>query len=51
MFLKTKKSWYLGTNVEGKPVGFIPYCGGLDKYTKICKEIENNNYEGFLIKD
>ena len=51
MFLKTKKSWYLGTNVEGKPLGFIPYCGGLDKYTKICEKIKRNNYKGFLIQD
>ena len=49
MFLKTENSWYLGSNIEGKPVGFIPYSGGLDKYSKICKEVETNKYEGFLI--
>ena len=49
MFLKTDNSWYLGSNIEGKPVGFIPYSGGLDKYSKICKEVETNKYEGFLI--
>ncbi len=49
MFLKIENSWYLGSNVEGKPVGFIPYSGGLDKYSKICKEVETNKYEGFLI--
>ena len=47
--LKTENSWYLGSNIEGKPVGFIPYSGGLDKYSKICKEVETNKYARFLI--
>ena len=49
MFLKTKNSWYLGTNIKGKPKGFIPYSGGLNKYRIICDEVADNNYEGFLI--
>ena len=49
MFLKTKNSWYLGTNIEGKPKGFIPYSGGLNKYTNICNNVANSNYKGFLI--
>tara|TARA_A100001388_G_C28750602_1_gene491982 strand:+ start:167 stop:478 length:312 start_codon:yes stop_codon:yes gene_type:complete len=49
MFLKTSKSWYLGTNVKGKPKGFIPYSGGLDKYTNICNAIAQNGYKGFII--
>ena len=49
MFLKTESSWYLGTNIKGKPMGFIPYSGGLDKYKIICDEVAENNYEGFLI--
>ena len=49
MFLKTKNSWYLGTNIKGKPKGFIPYSGGLNKYKIICDEVADNNYEGFLI--
>ena len=49
MFLKTSNSWYLGTNVKGKPKGFIPYSGGLDKYTNICNAIAQNGYKGFII--
>ena len=50
MFLKTSHSWYLGTNIDGKPVGFIPYAGGLNKYRAICEDSSVNNYKGFLIK-
>ena len=44
-----KHSWYLGANIPGKPQVFMPYAGGLPKYTKVCNEIKNNNYKGFNI--
>ena len=43
-----KHSWYLGANIPNKPRVFMPYAGGLPTYTKICEDIKNNNYEGFL---
>ena len=42
-----KHSWYLGANIPGKPQVFMPYAGGLPKYTEVCNEIKNNNYKGF----
>ena len=42
-----KHSWYLGANIPGKPQVFMPYAGGLHRYTKVCDEIKNNNYKGF----
>ena len=42
-----KHSWYLGANIPGKPQVFMPYAGGLPRYTKVCDEIKNNNYKGF----
>ena len=43
-----KHSWYLGANIPNKPRVFMPYAGGLPTYTKICENITNNNYKGFL---
>ena len=43
-----KHSWYLGANIPNKPRVFMPYAGGLPTYTKICENIKNNNYKGFL---
>ena len=40
-------SWYTGENIEGKPVGFMPYIGGFPAYRKKCDEVVSNGYEGF----
>lgn len=42
-------SWYLGANIPGKPKVFLPYAGGLAKYTRICNEIAAKGYEGFAL--
>lgn len=42
-------SWYTGANIEGKPRSFLIYLGGFDYYTKYCKEVAQNNYEGFKL--
>ena len=43
-----RHSWYLGANIPNKPRVFMPYAGGLPRYTKICDKVKNNNYEGFV---
>ncbi len=42
-----KHSWYLGANIPGKPRVFMPYAGGLPRYTEVCNSIKNNNYKEF----
>jgi hypothetical protein len=42
-------SWYLGANVPGKPRVFMPYAGGLAKYTSICNDVAENGYRGFAL--
>ena len=42
-----KHSWYLGANIPGKPKVFMPYAGGLPRYTEVCNNIKNENYKGF----
>lgn len=43
-------SWYLGANVPGKPRVFMPYAGGLARYTNICNEIADADYKGFDVR-
>ena len=44
-----KHSWYLGANIPGKPQVFMPYAGGLPKYSEICNDIKKQNYKGFVL--
>ena len=41
------KSWYMGSNVPGKPRVFTPYVGGVDRYRKTCDEVVKRGYLGF----
>ena len=40
-------SWYMGTNVPGKPRVFLPYVGGVGRYRQLCEEIVADDYRGF----
>ncbi len=40
-------SWYMGSNVPGKPRVFLPYVGGVDAYRKACDEVVERDYLGF----
>ncbi len=50
MTAPTCNSWYLGTNVEGKPRGFMPYLAGTKTYREECDEVVSKDYEGFILK-
>ena len=41
-------SWYLGSNVPGKPRRVLSYTGGVGAYRKICDEVAAKGYEGFV---
>ncbi|MEM7777654.1 MAG: NAD(P)/FAD-dependent oxidoreductase [Pseudomonadota bacterium] len=41
-------SWYLGANIPGKPRVFMPYAGGLPRYRRICNDVADNGYDGFV---
>lgn len=59
------KSWYMGANIPGKPVEILMYTGklfillaylcpkestgGAAKYTRICQEVADKGYEGFIL--
>ncbi|WP_119168243.1 flavin-containing monooxygenase [Algihabitans albus] len=43
-------SWYLGSNVPGKPRRVLSYTGGVGAYRKICDEVAAKGYEGFTMQ-
>jgi cation diffusion facilitator CzcD-associated flavoprotein CzcO len=45
----TANSWYMGANVPGKPRVFMPYIGGLPRYSKICDDVAADDYRGFTL--
>ena len=42
-------SWYMGSNVEGKPRRLLSYIGGVGTYRQKCNEVAANNYAGFAM--
>ncbi|QGU08442.1 Phenylacetone monooxygenase [Corynebacterium occultum] len=42
-------SWYMGSNIPGKPRVFMPYAGGLHTYRQLCDEIAAAGYTGFTL--
>jgi len=46
----TCSSWYVGTNVPGRPRVFMPYIGGFPVYVQKCNEVMDGGYDGFVLK-
>jgi cation diffusion facilitator CzcD-associated flavoprotein CzcO len=44
-------SWYMGSNVPGKPRVLMPYIGGVGVYRQECDEIVADGYRGFVMRD
>jgi len=42
-------SWYMGANVEGKKRVFMPYIGGFGNYRRICDDVRDSGFEGFVL--
>jgi cyclohexanone monooxygenase len=40
-------SWYMGSNVVGKPRVFLPYIGGVGVYREECDAVAAKDYDGF----
>jgi hypothetical protein len=43
-------SWYMGSNVEGKPRRLLSYIGGVGQYRQKCEEVAAKGYAGFVIQ-
>jgi cyclohexanone monooxygenase len=46
---RSAKSWYVGANVQGKPVGLLPYVGGVPLYKEKLDGATESGYAGFRI--
>lgn len=40
-------SWYMGSNIEGKPRRLLSYIGGVGAYRQKCTEVADKGYPGF----
>ena len=40
-------SWYMGTNIPGKPRVFMAFVSGVPLYRKIIEDVASRNYQGF----
>lgn len=45
--LPEANSWFMGSNIPGKPRRCLVYVGGAPQYRKICDDIVDNGYRGF----
>ncbi|MGF1528084.1 MAG: flavin-containing monooxygenase [Candidatus Competibacterales bacterium] len=43
------QSWYVGSNVEGKPRRVLSYTGGVGAYRRQCDEVAAKGYAGFAM--
>jgi cyclohexanone monooxygenase/acetone monooxygenase len=43
-------SWYLGSNVAGKPRRVLSYTGGVGTYRQKCDEVAASSYQGFAMQ-
>ena len=43
-------SWYMGSNVDGKPRRLLSYIGGVGNYREKCLEVAESGYLGFEVK-
>ncbi|MER6978748.1 flavin-containing monooxygenase [Streptomyces carpinensis] len=47
----TADSWYMGSNVPGKPRVFMAYIGGVGVYRQRCDEVAAKGYQGFTLQE
>lgn len=47
--LAKTNSWYMGSNIEGKPRRMLSYVGGANIYHEKCDEIATNGYQEFVM--
>lgn len=46
----TVDSWYMNSNLPGKPRVFTAYFNGMNTYAEVCADIAKNGYEGFELR-
>ncbi len=46
----TCSSWYVGSNMPGRPRVFMPYIGGFPIYVQKCNEVMTGGFSGFVLE-
>ena len=46
----TVDSWYMNSNLPGKPRVFTAYLSGMPTYTAVCDDVSKNDYRGFALR-
>ena len=44
------RSWYMGSNVDGKPRRLLSYIGGVGTYRQKCEAVATGGYQGFDLR-
>ncbi|KAE9396792.1 cyclopentanone 1,2-monooxygenase [Gymnopus androsaceus JB14] len=50
LWLRAKRSWFMGANIPGKKTEMLQFPGGVPVYTKLCNDEAKNGYKGFHTK-
>ena len=50
LYREAKNTWFYGANTPGKPVVFMPYVGGVGKYSSHINDLAASGYSGFLLE-
>ncbi len=48
--MTTVDSWYMGSNMPGKPRVFSAYFSGMHTYADVCADVAKSDYKGFEIR-
>ena len=48
--MTTVDSWYMNTNIPGKPRVFSAYFSGMHTYAEFCADVAANDYKGFEVR-
>ena len=48
--MTTVDSWYMNTNIPGKPRIFSAYFSGMHTYAEVCADVAANDYKGFEVR-
>ena len=46
----TVDSWYMNSNIQGKPRVFTAYFSGMHTYADVCADVAKSDYKGFEIR-
>ena len=49
--MTTVDSWYMNTNIAGKPRVFSAYFSGMNTYAEVCADVAKDGYRGFEIRN